>query len=229
MKGTILIVDDEVKITEILKAYLENAGFDTLIAYDGKSALERVRTKNPDLVILDLMLPDISGEEVCKRIRGESNVPVIMLTAKAEDSDMIEGLGTGADDYITKPFSPGNVVARIQAVLRRTRQDFQECRKVVVIGDGYLTVDFEQRTIHKNGEEVHLTPNEYLIFQAMLQAPNRTFTREQIITCALGDDFDGFDRSIDSHIKSIRKKIEPDRSNPRYFVTVFGIGYKFVP
>lgn len=228
MEGTILIVDDEVKITEILKAYLESAGFAALVAHDGKGALESVRMKSPDLVILDLMLPDLSGEEVCKIVRKESSVPVIMLTAKAEESDMIEGLDIGADDYIVKPFSPRNVVARIQAVLRRYRKDGQKSGKERIIGDRYLVVDFEMRTIHKNGEEVHLTPNEYQIFEAMVLAPNRIFTREQLITCALGSDFDGFDRSIDSHIKSIRRKIEPDRHKPRYFVTVFGIGYKFV-
>lgn len=229
MEDTILIVDDEVKITEILKAYLESVGFATLVAHDGKSALENVRMKSPDLVILDLMLPDLSGKEVCKIVRKESGIPVIMLTAKAEESDMIEGLGIGADDYIVKPFSPGNVVARIQAVLRRYRKDKPKSGKEFIIGDRYLVVDFEMRTIYKNGEELHLTPNEYQIFETMALAPNRIFTREQLITCALGSDFDGFDRSIDSHIKSIRRKIEPDRHNPRHFITVFGVGYKFVP
>ena len=229
MEGTILVVDDEVKITEILKAYLEREGFGVLVAHDGKSALESVRMKTHDLVILDLMLPDIPGEEVCKMIRNESGIPIIMLTAKVEETDMIEGLGIGADDYIMKPFSPRNVIARIKAVLRRYHQDFQESSKDIVIGDRYLVVNFEQRTIYKNGEEVHLTPNEYSIFETMVLAPNRVFTREQLITCALGDVFDGYDRSIDSHIKSLRRKIEPDRSNPRYFITVFGVGYKFVP
>lgn len=229
MEGTILIVDDEVKITEILKAYLESNGFCALVAYDGRNAIESVRMHKPDLVILDLMLPDIPGEEVCRMIREESSVPIIMLTAKVEESDMVEGLGIGADDYIMKPFSPRNVIARIKAVLRRYRQDFQESSRDIVIGDKYLVVNFEQHTIYKNGNEVHLTPNEYHIFEAMVLAPNRVFTREQLVTCAWGDDYDGYDRSIDSHIKSIRQKIEPDRSNPRYFITVFGIGYKFVP
>lgn len=229
MEGKILIVDDEIKITEILKAYLTNAGFDTLTAYDGQSALESVRMKNPDLVILDLMLPDISGEEVCRRIREESNLPVIMLTAKVEESDMIDGLGLGADDYIMKPFSPRNVLARIQAVLRRYHQETPHSSKEVVIGNRYLVINFELHTIYKDGEEVHLTPNEYRIFETMVLSPNRIFTREQLITYALNDNFDGFDRSIDSHIKSIRRKIEPNRSKPRYFITVFGIGYKFVP
>lgn len=229
MEGTILIVDDEIKITEILKAYLESADFHAFVTYDGKSALESLRMKNPDLVILDLMLPDIPGEEICKMIRKESNIPIIMLTAKVEEADMIEGLGIGADDYIMKPFSPRNVIARVQAVLRRYHQEFQESSKEIVIGDRYLVVNFEHRTIYKNGNEVHLTPDEYNIFEVMVLAPNRIFTREQLITCALGDVFDGYDRSIDSHIKNIRRKIEPDRSNPRYIVTVFGVGYKFVP
>lgn len=229
MEGKILIVDDEVKITEILKAYLESAGFEAFIAHDGKSALESARMKSPDMVLLDLMLPDIPGEEICRKMREESNVPVIMLTAKVEEADMIAGLGIGADDYIMKPFSPRNVIARVKAVLRRYNPDFQKDGKEVIIGDRYLVINFEQHSIYKNGEEVHLTPNEYHIFEAMVLAPNRVFTREQLIECALGDDFYGFDRSIDSHIKSIRRKIEPDRGNPRYFVTVFGIGYKFVP
>lgn len=229
MEGKILIVDDEVKITEILKAYLERAGFEAFAAYDGKGALESLTRKKPDLVILDLMLPDISGEEVCRIIRQDSNVPVIMLTAKVEESDMIEGLGLGADDYIMKPFSPRNILARVHAVLRRYRTDVNDNRKEIVIGDRYLVADFERYAVYKEGKEVHLTPNEFHIFQTMTLAPNRVFTREQLIACALGDGFDGFDRSIDSHIKCIRQKVEPNRANPRYFVTVFGIGYKFVP
>lgn len=146
MEGKILIVDDEVKITEILKAYLERMGFEAFAAYDGKSAIECMRRRKPDLVILDLMLPDISGEEVCRRMRQESNIPVIMLTAKVEESDMIEGLGLGADDYIMKPFSPRNVIARIKAVLRRYHQDFQENRKEIIVGDRYLVADFEGHT-----------------------------------------------------------------------------------
>ena len=182
MEGTILIVDDEVKITEILKAYLESNGFCALVAYDGRNAIESVRMHKPDLVILDLMLPDIPGEEVCRMIREESSVPIIMLTAKVEESDMVEGLGIGADDYIMKPFSPRNVIARIKAVLRRYRQDFQESSRDIVIGDKYLVVNFEQHTIYNNGSVVHLTRNEYHIFEAMVLAPNRVFTREQLVT-----------------------------------------------
>lgn len=229
MNETILIVDDEIKITEILGAYLEKSGYQIKTAFDGKSALEIVEKENPDFVILDLMLPDISGEEICQTLRRTRNIPIIMLTAKAEESEMIQGLKYGADDYIVKPFSPKNVVARVEAVLRRYHVQEQSGSKVTVLDDGYLTIDFEYRKIMREGEEVYLTPSEYKIFECMVLAPNRVFTREQLIESALGNTFDGFDRSVDSFIKHIRQKIEPDRKTPRYIITVFGVGYKFVP
>lgn len=229
MDKTILVVDDEVKITEILKAYLEKAGYIVKTACDGKSALEIVEREAPDFLILDLMLPDIPGEEVCRMLREKSNIPIIMLTAKAQDGEMVQGLQCGADDYIVKPFSPRNVVARVEAVLRRYCMQALPAGKTIVLGRGYLTIDLEYRKIVREGKEVYLTPSEYKIFECMVLAPNRIFTREQLIESALGNDFDGFDRSIDSFIKYIRQKIEPNRKEPRYIVTVFGVGYKFVP
>ena len=226
MGKKILIVDDEKKITEVLQADLEKEGYRTLVAFNGKNAIEMAETERPDLILLDLMLPDIMGEEVCRIVQGKTNTPIIMLTAKIEEQDMIGGLQCGADDYIMKPFSPRNVLARVEAVLRRAGRYSPECFN---IGDGYLELDFERSSIKKNGEEIHLTPTEYKIFELLVKAPNRVFTRDQIITYALCDEFDGFDRSIDTYIKSIRQKIEPDNRTPRYIVTVYGVGYQFTP
>lgn len=232
MDQTILVVDDEVKITEILRAYLEKAGYRIMTAFDGKSALEMAEREKPDFMILDLMLPDMSGEEVCRILRKKSNIPIIMLTAKAGEAEMVQGLEYGADDYVVKPFSPRNVVARVEAVLRRyhvQEERASSAQASTAQNQGCLTIDFEYRKILKEGKEVYLTPSEYKIFECMALAPNRVFTREQLIETALGNDFEGFDRSIDSFIKHIRQKIEPDRKEPRYIVTVFGVGYKFVP
>lgn len=227
--ATVLIVDDEVKITEVLKAYLEKSGYLTAVAYDGATAIEKARLINPDLIILDLMLPDIMGEDVCSIIQEELDIPIIMLTAKIEENDMIRGLQCGADDYIIKPFSTRNVLARVEAVLRRVQRNDIDCNHdMLVIGDQYLTVDFNYRKIIRQGEEIHLTPTEYKIFELMVKAPNRIFSRNQIITYALEDEFDGYDRSIDTYIKSIRRKLEPDYKAPQYFVTVYGVGYKFI-
>lgn len=227
---TVLIVDDEIKITEVLKAYLDKYGYDTAVAYDGCNALEKARSIRPDLIILDLMLPDMKGEEVCSIIHEELDIPIIMLTAKIEENDMIKGLQYGADDYIVKPFSPRNVLARVEAVLRRTqRKSAEDNPDKLEIGKDYIKVDFMYRKVTRQGQEVHLTPSEYKIFELMTKAPNRIFSREQIITYALNGEFDGYDRSIDTYIKSIRQKLEPDSKTPRYFVTVYGVGYKFIP
>lgn len=229
MNETILIVDDEVKITEILKAYLEKAGYMTRTAFTGKDAIEIVEKEHPDFMILDLMLPDISDEEVCRTLRKTSNIPIIMLTAKAEEMDIVHGLEYGADDYIIKSFSPRNVVARVEAVFRRCRIRSPNEDKKIILDGGCLVIELDMRRIQKDGKEVHLTPTEYKLFELMVLAPNRIFSREQLISFALEDTYEGFDRSIDTHIKHIRHKIESDRKNPKHFVTVFGVGYKFVP
>ena len=222
----ILIVDDEKKITEVLQAYLEKAGYLTVVAYDGRNAIKLAETELPDLILLDLMLPDIMGKEVCQVIHQKKDIPIIMLTAKVDESDMIAGLQCGADDYIVKPFSPRNVIARVEAVLRRVERSQPEILK---IGTDYLDVNFQAHSIKENNEELHLTPTEYNIFELLVKSPGRAFTREQIIDFALKDEFDGYDRSVDTYIKYLRQKIEPDPKSPQYIVTIYGVGYKFVP
>lgn len=227
--GKVLVVDDEVKITEVLQAYLENAGYQTEAVYNEKSAVSMAEKWKPDLIILDLMLPDLMGEVVCRIIHQKQDVPIIILTAKIEEEDMVRGLQIGADDYIVKPFSPRNVLARVETVLRRTQKaDAEEKKRYLVIGDDYITVDFMYRKVEKQGMEIHLTPTEYKIFELLVKSPGRVYSREQIISYALEDEFAGYDRSIDTYIKSIRQKVEPDGKMPRYFVTVYGVGYKFV-
>ncbi|MEY8357166.1 response regulator transcription factor [Lachnospiraceae bacterium 54-53] len=223
---TILIVDDEEKIVEVLQAYLGKAGYDILCAYDGSMAMELFRDNDVSLILLDLMLPDIMGEQVCQMIRMHSRVPIIMLTAKTEEYDLIKGLKVGADDYIFKPFSPRTVVAKIEAVLRRVESD-QLTGIPFSYNRGDLVIDFQNGDVKVRGKEAGLTPTEYKILVTLAKAPNRIFTREQLITYALDDNFDGYDRSIDTYIKSIRTKIEDDRRKPVYILTVHGMGYKF--
>lgn len=224
---TILLVDDEEKIVEVLQAYLEKAGYEFLCAYDGAAAMELFRNNDISLILLDLMLPDIMGEEICRMVRAVSRVPIIMLTAKTEENDLIKGLRLGADDYIFKPFSPRTVVAKAEAVLRRVESD-KLISVPVSYNQGSLVIDFQNGDVKAGGQDAGLTPTEYKILATMAKAPNRTFTREQLITYALDDNFDGYDRSIDTYIKSIRSKIEEDRKNPVFIVTVHGIGYRFV-
>lgn len=222
----ILIVDDEVLVIEFLQAYLIKNNFNVYTANTGSAALEIFRKHSISLVILDLMLPDMSGEEVCRTIRSMARTPIIMLTAKVQEADVLEGLRIGADDYLVKPFSPRIVVAKVEAVLRRFECD--ELASVPVsYNHGNLTIDFGSGVVKKEGQAVSLTPTEYKLLSTMAKAPNRIFTRDQLISYALEDEFSGFDRSIDSYIKGLRAKIEDDRKNPRYVLTVHGVGYKF--
>ena len=223
---TVLIVDDEEKIVEVLKTYLEKEGYQVLGAYDGTAALKLLKENDISLILLDLMLPDIMGEQICQTIRLNSRVPIIMLTAKAEEADMIKGLQMGADDYIYKPFSPRTVVAKVGAVLRRTESD-ELISVPVSYNQGRLVIDFDNLSVTVCGEDAGLTPTEGKILMTMAKAPNRVFTREQLITYALDGEFDGYDRSIDTYIKGIRAKIEEDRRDPSYILTVHGMGYKF--
>jgi len=223
----ILVVDDEVKIVKILKAYLEKSGYDVLVSYTGKEAIDIFEKNDVDLVLLDLMLPDLMGENVCKAIRAKSRVPIIMVTAKTDEKSLIKGLNIGADDYIIKPFSPKEVIARIDAVLRRVKSD-NLVNIPVSFCDGYLTIDFINSNVKINGKEISLTATEAKILNTMAKAPNRVFSREELIAYALNYEFEGYDRSIDTYIKSIRLKIEPDRKKPKFIVTVHGAGYKFV-
>lgn len=222
-KKTILIIDDEDQIRELLRVYIENSGYEVFEAANGKNAYEILKNQKVHLVILDLILPDIQGEDLCKDIREEFEVPVIMLTGKTDERSMIHGLSIGADDYIGKPFSPRNVIARIEAVLRRCNKESSS----LVVEDEYLSYDLDKRMVMVQGNIVHLTPTEYKIFETLVTSPNRVFSREQLITYALEGEFDGYDRSIDTYIKGLRQKIEPDRKKPRYITTVHGVGYRF--
>ena len=223
----ILVVEDEEKIMDVVKSFLESKGFLVIPAEDGKKAVELFDKENISLVLLDLMLPKLSGEEVCKIIRKKSRVPIIMLTAKSDESDMLQGLGIGADDYITKPFSLKALYARMEAVMRRSVDDMLPLINKYSFRDCDLTVDFESMIIKKQSEEVKLTPNEYKILATIIKYPNKVFTRDELIASAFGNDFEGFDRTIDSHIKNLRQKIESDPKNPIYVKTIHGVGYKF--
>lgn len=223
----ILIVDDEAKIVDAVKAYLENSGYIVFTAFDGEDALSKFENENPDLVVLDLMLPKISGEEVCLKIRKQSRIPIIMLTAKVQEDDKINGFNIGADDYITKPFSPRELVVRVRGLLRRCSDGISPLFNIMNWNNGNLEIDFTNMIIKKLGIEINLTPTEFKILSSLIKYPKKIFTREEIIEIALGIDYDGFDRTIDSHIKNLRSKIEDDSSNPIYIITVRGIGYKF--
>lgn len=223
----ILVVDDEQKIVEVVKSYLEHSGYEVYTAYNGMQALELFEKVEPALIVLDLMLPDISGEEVCKTIRKQSRVPIIMLTAKVEEEDILKGLDIGADDYVIKPFSPKQLIARVVAVLRRTVEDPVTLSNSITFNNGAIVINNLKHEVKKNGNVINLTPNEYRILLTMVKYPNKTFTREELISMALGDDFEGFDRTVDTHIKNIRQKIEDDPKEPKYLLTIHGIGYRF--
>ncbi|MBS3786844.1 response regulator transcription factor [Candidatus Bipolaricaulota bacterium] len=224
MKKTVLVVDDDEDLVELLKKYLEKDGYDVLTAYDGNAALNLFRLREVDLIVLDLMLPKVDGLNVCRTVRSESQVPIIMLTAKTEEEDRIKGLDLGADDYVTKPFSPGELLARIRAVLRRTSEEEQK-----EVSHGNLHLNFETRQVLINNEPVDLTPTEFKILATMVKQPRRVFSRPDLIHSALGYGYEGFERTIDVHIKNIRKKLEPDPDEPTYIRTVHGVGYKFDP
>lgn len=223
----ILIIDDEVKILEVISSFLESKGYHIYKAEDGRRALEIFQSENIALILLDLMLPDISGEELCKTIRKKSRVPIIMLTAKVEEHNLLTGLQIGADDYITKPFSLKELNARIEAVLRRAANDLKPLFQKNSYNNDDLVVDLDSREIKKQGKAVNLTPTEYKIFSALLKYPSKVFTRDELIAITLGDDFFGYDRAIDSHIKNLRQKIENNPKNPIYIMTIHGTGYKF--
>ncbi|HWP80864.1 MAG TPA: response regulator transcription factor [Candidatus Acidoferrum sp.] len=223
----ILIVDDEPKIREVLKALFESKGYRVLSAETGTDALRIFHAENISLVVLDLMLPDLSGEEVCRAIRAASRVPVIMLTAKSEEDELLTGLELGADDYVTKPFSLKELYARAEAVLRRSQDDLVPLSVRNSFRGGDLVLDFEKNTFFKAGKPVSLTPNEAKLLGAMMKYPGRVFPRGELIALALGGEFDGYDRAVDSHIKNLRQKIEDDPKKPVYVLTVHGVGYKF--
>jgi DNA-binding response OmpR family regulator len=223
----ILIVDDEVKIIEVVKSFLENRGFVVFGAKDTEQAFEIFGQEYIDLILLDLMLPGMTGEEFCAAIRKKSHIPIIMLTAKVEEEDMLKGLAIGADDYITKPFSLKVLLARIETALRRSGEYLLAPGNKLVFNGGEMEIDFDSRSLRKSGQIITPTPNEFKILEALVKNPNRVFTREQLIDIALGEDFDGFLRAVDGHIKNLRQKIENNPKKPQYILTMHGVGYKF--
>ena len=223
MSKRILVVDDEKKIVEIVRAYLERDGFKVTVAYDGKAALDSARRFSPDLIVLDLMLPQISGWDVCRTLRRESNVPIIMLTARDETTDKIVGLELGADDYVTKPFGPKELISRVKAVLRRSEGNMVSRNKLSV---GDLEIDIDRRRVKRGDEAIELTQIEFDLLKTLAEQPGRVFSRMQLLDRVQGDAYEGYDRTIDSHIKNLRKKIEPDPNHPRHIITVYGVGYK---
>jgi len=218
----VLVVDDDVKTVELVKLYLNRDGYRVLTAYDGAEALRLAREGHPDLVVLDLMLPGIDGLEVCRTLRDESDVPIIMLTAKTTDQDKLAGLDQGADDYVTKPFSPKELAARVRTVLRRLPGE----RGPAEIKLNKLTVNFHKHEASLAGRPLNLTEIEFKLLGVFAKEPGRVFSRAQLIEKALGYDFEGFDRTVDVHILNLRRKLEPDPSHPRYIKTVYGAGYK---
>ncbi len=219
----VLVVDDDVKTVELVKLYLSRDGYRVLTAYDGIEALRLAREGHPDLIVLDLMLPGIDGLEICRILRNESDVPIIMLTARTTDQDKLAGLDLGADDYVTKPFSPRELAARVRTVLRRLPGE----RGPAEIKHSDLTINFLKHEASLAGRVLKLTEVEFKLLGIFAREPGRVFSRAQLIEKALGYDFDGFDRTIDVHILHLRRKLEPDPKDPRYIMTVYGAGYKF--
>lgn len=223
--SNILIIEDEKRVSEVLKAYLEKEGYKIYCTTKGLEGIEIFKSMNIKLIILDLMLPDISGEEVCKIIRQSSDVHIFMLTAKGALNDRIEGLNIGADEYLIKPFSPRELTARVNALFRRLSTDNSTSN--LIFDDGKLIIDYDKRVVKVNGKEISITPNEFDILYALVSNKGKVLSREQLIDKIFGIDFEGYDRTIDVHIKNIRKKIEEDTKNPKYIVTVMKVGYKF--
>jgi DNA-binding response OmpR family regulator len=223
----ILLVDDERRIVEVLEAYLVREGYEIHSADNGIDALKKAKTVSPDLIILDLMLPDISGEEVCRLVRKESDVPIIMLTAKSAEDDRINGIVMGADDYITKPFSPREVVVRVQAILRRIKKTEKVDR--LLFNSKKLSIDLEKKEVTVNGQYITLTPIEYKLLTNMATNPGRVYSRMDLLEKIQDEGmyYEGYERSVDTHIKNLRKKIEMDSRQPEFILTVFGMGYKF--
>ena len=224
MNGRILVAEDDPKQAELIRLYLEREGHAVVVIGDGRTALEEVRRRQPDLVLLDVMMPRVDGLDVCRVLRHESDIPIIMLTARSTEDDMLLALDIGADDYITKPFSPRELVARVRAVLRRsTGVDGSRSDELTI---GSLVVDTGRHQVHVAGSQIEVTPKEFAILAARAQSPGRVFTRPMLLEEAFGFDYDGFERTIDVHVANLRKKIERDPTDPDYLLTVYGVGYK---
>lgn len=226
MTKKILVVDDEPKITQLIGDYLERAGFEVLISHDGSSALSAAKTQKPDMIILDLGLPHLDGLDFTREYRKTANTPIIMLTARSEESDKLIGLELGADDYITKPFSPKELIARVRAVFRRMENTINSTIEVIHAAD--LTLDVSRLRVTTNGREIEeLTPSEFELLAALARQPGRVFTRSHLLDAIHGVAFESYERAIDAHIKNIRRKIEIKAGEPKYILTVYGVGYKF--
>ena len=227
--GKIVVIDDERSVRDVVRAYLEKDGFTVFVAADGRDGLELAERHQPDLIVLDLMLPDVSGEEICRDIRARSDVPILMLTAKASEDERVDGLLLGADDYLVKPFSPRELVARVRAVLRRTQGVESPLVAVLRFDEGRLEIDTTKRSVRRDGAAIELTPNEYKLLLALARYPGRVYSRFELVNRVQGYDYEGYERTIDVHVKNLRKKLEPDPGKPRYVETVTGIGYRLSP
>ena len=221
---TVLVVDDEPKIVQLARDYLEHAGFKVASASDGREALAAFRANAPDLIVLDLGLPHVDGLDVARSVRKTSNVPIVMLTGRADESDRIAGLELGADDYVPKPFSPKELVARVRAVLRRSEM---ATAPADIVRAGEVTLDVPRLAVRVKDRAVELTPTEFQLVLALARAPGRVFTRSQLLDAVHGVAFESYERAIDAHVKNIRRKLEPDPREPRYLLTVHGVGYRF--
>ncbi len=226
MPVKVLVVEDDPHAVELIRLYLSRDGHTVLTARDGLEGLRLAREELPDLLVLDLMLPGMDGLQVCRLVRQESDMPIIMLTARVEEEDRLTGLDLGADDYITKPFSPRELAARVRAVLRRTSRDSLESGPSE-LSYGAVSVNLRQRSVHVSDTWMQLTPTEFRLLATLVREPGRVFTREQIIDRAFGYDFEGFDRTVDAHISSLRRKLEAVPPQTRYIHTVYGVGYRF--
>jgi DNA-binding response OmpR family regulator len=221
---TVLVVDDETRIVDLARDYLEHAGFAVLTAVDGPSALRAARTRKPDVLVLDLGLPGMDGLDVARELRRESSVPIVMLTARDDELDRVLGLEIGADDYVTKPFSPRELVARIRAILRRVDRQPEAGDRIDVAG---VSIDVSRMRVEADGRVVELTPTEFQLLVTLARQPGRIFTRAQLLDAIHGLAFESYERAIDAHVKNLRHKLEPDPGRPRYVLTVYGVGYRF--
>lgn len=225
MNHSILVVDDDKKTVELIRLYLEREKYKVLAAYDGQQALTLARQKHPALIILDWMLPKVDGLDVCRILRAESSVPIIMLTAKATEEDTLLGLDLGADDYITKPFSPRELAARVRVVLRRAYAQEEQPPEELRIGT--LLIDFRAHEVWREGERVDVTPKEFRLLETLAREPGRAFSRLELMQRVFGLDYEGLERTVDVHVMNLRKKIESSPNEPTYLLTVYGVGYKF--
>ena len=224
MAVKLLLVDDDPDLLYTLEKYLQQAGYSTVTANNGKSAIDMFETEKPEAALIDVMMPELDGFEVVKKIRSISAIPIILLTARSDETDKIVGLELGADDYVTKPFSPREVVARLKAIMRRGNQNQQEKTSKITINA--ITADKNTRSVMRDNSHIQLTKTEFDILITLMESPEQVFTRDQIIDRVLGYTYEGFERTIDAHVRNLRKKIEPDANNPVYIKTVFGVGYK---